>query len=161
MGAMDFVGSLFLKELVKGLALTGRHLFARKITVQFPEEKTPQSPRFRGLHALRRYPSGEERCIACKLCEAVCPAMAITIESDQRDDGSRRTSRYDIDLTKCIFCGFCEEACPVDAIVETRVLEYHGERRGDLYYTKQMLLAVGDRNEAQIAKDRETDAKYR
>ena len=161
MGAMDFVGSLFLKELVKGLALTGRHLFARKITVQFPEEKTPQSPRFRGLHALRRYPSGEERCIACKLCEAVCPAMAITIESDQRDDGSRRTTRYDIDLTKCIFCGFCEEACPVDAIVETRVLEYHGERRGDLYYTKQMLLAVGDRNEAQIAKDRETDAKYR
>ncbi|MBX3680328.1 NADH-quinone oxidoreductase subunit NuoI [Cognatazoarcus halotolerans] len=161
MGAMDFVGSLFLKELVKGLALTGRHLFARKITVQFPEEKTPQSPRFRGLHALRRYPNGEERCIACKLCEAVCPAMAITIESDQRDDGSRRTSRYDIDLTKCIFCGFCEEACPVDAIVETRVLEYHGERRGDLYYTKQMLLAVGDRNEAQIAKDRETDAKYR
>ena len=161
MGAMDFVGSLFLKELVKGLALTGRHLFARKITVQFPEEKTPQSPRFRGLHALRRYPNGEERCIACKLCEAVCPAMAITIESDQRDDGSRRTSRYDIDLTKCIFCGFCEEACPVDAIVETRVLEYHGEKRGDLYYTKQMLLAVGDRNEAQIAKDRETDAKYR
>ena len=161
MGAMDFVGSLFLKELVKGLALTGRHLFARKITVQFPEEKTPQSPRFRGLHALRRYPNGEERCIACKLCEAVCPAMAITIESDQRDDGSRRTSRYDIDLTKCIFCGFCEEACPVYAIVETRVLEYHGERRGDLYYTKQMLLAVGDRNEAQIAKDRETDAKYR
>ena len=161
MGAMDFVGSLFLKELVKGLALTGRHLFARKITVQFPEEKTPQSPRFRGLHALRRYPSGEERCIACKLCEAVCPVMAITIESDQRDDGSRRTTRYDIDLTKCIFCGFCEEACPVDAIVETRVLEYHGEKRGDLYYTKQMLLAVGDRNEAQIAKDRETDAKYR
>ena len=161
MGAMDFVGSLFLKELVKGLALTGRHLFARKITVQFPEEKTPQSPRFRGLHALRRYPNGEERCIACKLCEAVCPAMAITIESDQRDDGSRRTTRYDIDLTKCIFCGFCEEACPVDAVVETRVFEYHGEQRGDLYYTKQMLLAVGDRNEAQIAKDRETEAKYR
>ena len=162
MGSMkEYVGSLFLKELLKGLALTGRHLFARKITVQFPEEKTPQSPRFRGLHALRRYPNGEERCIACKLCEAICPALAITIESEQRDDGSRRTSRYDIDLTKCIFCGFCEEACPVDAIVETRVFEYHGEKRGDLYYTKQMLLAVGDRSEVQIAKDRETDSKYR
>ena len=161
MGARDYVGSLFLWELFKGLAVTGRHFFARKITVQFPEEKTPASARFRGLHALRRYPNGEERCIACKLCEAVCPAMAIIIESDQRDDGSRRTTRYDIDLTKCIFCGFCEEACPVDAIVETRVIEYHGEMRGDLYYTKQMLLAVGDRNEAQIAADRETDAKYR
>ena len=162
MGSMkDYVGSLFLKELVKGLALTGRHFFARKITVQFPEEKTPQSPRFRGLHALRRYPNGEERCIACKLCEAICPAMAITIESEQRDDGTRRTRRYDIDLTKCIFCGFCEEACPVDAIVETRIFEYPGEVRGDLYYTKQMLLAVGDRNEAQIAKDREADSKYR
>jgi NADH-quinone oxidoreductase subunit I len=162
MGAVkDFFASVVLLELFKGLALTGRHLFARKITVQYPEEKTPQSPRFRGLHALRRYPNGEERCIACKLCEAVCPAMAITIESAQRDDGSRRTTRYDIDLTKCIFCGFCEEACPVDAIVETRVLEYHGEKRGDLYFTKQMLLAVGDRYESQIAVDREIDAKYR
>ena len=162
MGAMkEIVGSLMLRELVQGMALTGRHMFARKITIQFPEEKTPQSPRFRGLHALRRYPNGEERCIACKLCEAVCPAMAITIESDVRDDGSRRTTRYDIDLTKCIFCGFCEEACPVDAIVETRVLEYNGEKRGDLYYTKQMLLAVGDRYEEQIAKDREADAAYR
>jgi NADH-quinone oxidoreductase subunit I len=162
MGAMkEIVGSLMLRELVKGLALTGRHLFERKITVQFPEEKTPQSNRFRGLHALRRYPNGEERCIACKLCEAVCPALAITIESDQREDGTRRTTRYDIDLTKCIFCGFCEEACPVDAIVETRVLEYHGEKRGDLYYTKQMLLAVGDRYEDQIARDREADAPYR
>ncbi|WP_374489447.1 NADH-quinone oxidoreductase subunit NuoI [Zoogloea sp.] len=162
MGSLkQFAGSLFLKELLVGMALTGRHLFARKITVQFPEEKTPQSHRFRGLHALRRYPNGEERCIACKLCEAICPAMAITIESEQRDDGSRRTSRYDIDLTKCIFCGFCEEACPVDAIVETRVFEYHGEKRGDLYYTKQMLLAVGDKYEAQIAKDREIDSKYR
>ncbi|GAB4062561.1 NADH-quinone oxidoreductase subunit NuoI [Uliginosibacterium sediminicola] len=162
MGAVsEFFGSVLLRELVKGLALTGRHLFARKITVQFPEEKTPQSARFRGLHALRRYPNGEERCIACKLCEAVCPAMAITIESDQRDDGSRRTTRYDIDLTKCIFCGFCEEACPVDAIVETRVFEYHGEQRGDLYYTKQMLLAVGARYEEQIAKDRAQDAPFR
>jgi NADH-quinone oxidoreductase subunit I len=157
----DFFSTFLLFELVKGMALTGRHLFARKITIQFPEEKTPQSPRFRGLHALRRYPNGEERCIACKLCEAVCPALAITIESEQRADGTRRTTRYDIDLTKCIFCGFCEESCPVDAIVETRILEYHGERRGDLLYTKEMLLAVGDRYEEQIAEDRAEDARYR
>lgn len=162
MGSMkEIFNSLLLKELLKGMAVTGRYFFARKITVQYPEEKTPQSFRFRGLHALRRYPNGEERCIACKLCEAVCPAMAITIESDARDDGSRRTTRYDIDLTKCIFCGFCEEACPVDAIVESRVFEYHGEKRGDLYYTKQMLLANGDRYEAQLAADRAADAKYR
>ena len=141
--------------------LTLKYFFAPKITVQFPEEKTPQSSRFRGLHALRRYPNGEERCIACKLCEAVCPALAITIESEQRDDGSRRTTRYDIDLTKCIFCGFCEESCPVDSIVETRVFEYHGEQRGDLVYTKEMLLAVGDRYEEEIAADRKSDAKYR
>jgi NADH-quinone oxidoreductase subunit I len=152
MGSMrEIFNSLLLRELFKGLSVTGRYMFARKITVQYPEEKTPQSFRFRGLHALRRYPNGEERCIACKLCEAVCPALAITIESDQRDDGSRRTTRYDIDLTKCIFCGFCEEACPVDAIVETRIYEYHGETRGDLYYTKPMLLANGDRYEDQIA----------
>ena len=157
----DFFNSLLLREFIKGLALTGRYMFARKITVQFPEEKTPMSPRFRGLHALRRYPNGEERCIACKLCEAVCPAMAITIESEQRDDGSRRTTRYDIDLTKCIFCGFCEESCPVDSIVETHVLEYHGEKRGDLYFTKEMLLAVGDRYEKEIAAAREADAAYR
>jgi NADH-quinone oxidoreductase subunit I len=157
----DFFKTFLLVELVKGLMLTGRHLFARKITVQFPEEKTPQSPRFRGLHALRRYPNGEERCIACKLCEAVCPALAITIESEQRADGTRRTTRYDIDLTKCIFCGFCEESCPVDSIVETRILEYHGEQRGDLIYTKPMLLAIGDRYEEEIAKDREQDAAYR
>ncbi|MES2772026.1 MAG: NADH-quinone oxidoreductase subunit NuoI [Pseudomonadota bacterium] len=162
MGSMkEIFNSLFLKELFKGMSVTGRYMFARKITVQYPEEKTPQSFRFRGLHALRRYPSGEERCIACKLCEAVCPALAITIESDQREDGSRRTTRYDIDLTKCIFCGFCEEACPVDAIVETRIFEYHGEQRGDLYYTKPMLLANGDRYEAQIAEDRALDAPYR
>ncbi|MDE3011538.1 MAG: NADH-quinone oxidoreductase subunit NuoI [Pseudomonadota bacterium] len=162
MGAIkEFIGSLMLTELLKGMALTGKHFFARKITIMYPEEKTPQSHRFRGLHALRRYPNGEERCIACKLCEAVCPALAITIESEQRDDGSRRTTRYDIDLTKCIFCGFCEESCPVDSIVETRVFEYHGEKRGDLYYTKPMLLAVGDRHEAQIAQDRAADAKFR
>lgn len=153
--------SLLLLELLRGLRLTGRQLFKRKITVHFPEEKTPRSPRFRGLHALRRYPSGEERCIACKLCEAVCPAMAIHIESEKRDDGTRRTTKYDIDLTKCIFCGMCEEACPVDAIVETHVLEYHGERRGDLYYTKDMLLAVGDRYEKEIADARRSDAAYR
>jgi NADH-quinone oxidoreductase subunit I len=157
----DFLGSLMLRELLKGLALTGRYMFARKITVQFPEEKTPQSPRFRGLHALRRYPNGEERCIACKLCEAVCPAMAISIESEQRDDGSRRTTRYDIDLTKCIFCGFCEESCPVDSIVEKHILEYHGEKRGDLYYTKDMLLAIGDKYEPEIAASRQADARYR
>ena len=157
----DFLGSLMLRELFKGLALTGRYMFARKITVQFPEEKTPQSPRFRGLHALRRYPNGEERCIACKLCEAVCPAMAISIESEQRDDGSRRTTRYDIDLTKCIFCGFCEESCPVDSIVETHILEYHGEKRGALYYTKDILLAIGDKYEPEIAASRQADARYR
>jgi NADH-quinone oxidoreductase subunit I len=157
----DFFRTFMLLELAKGMALTGRHLFARKITVQFPEEKTPQSPRFRGLHALRRYPNGEERCIACKLCEAVCPALAITIESAVREDGTRRTTRYDIDLTKCIFCGFCEESCPVDSIVETRLFEYHGEKRGDLLYTKDMLLKVGDAFEAQIARDRSADAAYR
>ncbi len=156
-----FFNTFLLIELLKGLVVTGRHLFARKITIQYPDERTPQSPRFRGLHAQRRYANGEERCIACKLCEAVCPAMAITIESAQRDDGTRRTTRYDIDLTKCIFCGFCEEACPVDAIVETRIFEYHGEKRGDLYYTKDMLLAVGDKYESQIAADRAADAKYR
>ena len=157
----EFLNSLLLKELLQGLSLTGRYLFKPKITVQYPEEKTPMSPRFRGLHALRRYPNGEERCIACKLCEAVCPAMAITIESDQRADGSRRTTRYDIDLTKCIFCGFCEESCPVDSIVETHIFEYHGEKRGDLYFTKEMLLAVGDRYEPEIAANKAADAKYR
>lgn len=157
----DTFNSFFLVELFKGLALTGKYAFRRKITVQYPEEKTPLSPRFRGLHALRRYPNGEERCIACKLCEAVCPALAISIESAERDDGTRRTTRYDIDLTKCIFCGFCEEACPVDAIVETPIFEYHGEKRGDLYFTKDMLLAVGDRYEKDIAATKEADAPYR
>jgi NADH-quinone oxidoreductase subunit I len=156
-----FVKSFLLLELLAGLGVTLKNLFRRKITLQYPEEKTPMSPRFRGLHALRRYPNGEERCIACKLCEAVCPAKAITIESTVREDGSRRTTRYDIDLTKCIFCGFCEESCPVDSIVETNIHEYHGEKRGDLYFTKEMLLAVGDRYEAEIAKAREADAPYR
>jgi NADH-quinone oxidoreductase subunit I len=153
--------SYLLLELLSGMAVTLRHFFARKITIQYPEERTPMSPRFRGLHALRRYPNGEERCIACKLCEAVCPALAITIESEQRADGTRRTTRYDIDLTKCIYCGFCEEACPVDSIVETHVIDYHGEKRGDLYYTKEMLLAVGDKYEKQIAAMKTADAKYR
>ena len=157
----DFFRSFLLLELFKGMALTGRYALSRKVTIQFPEEKIPVSPRFRGLHALRRYENGEERCIACKLCEAVYPAVAITIEAGQRADGSRRTTRYDIDLTKCIFCGFCEESCPVDSIVETQVFEYHGEKRGDLYFTKDMLLSVGDRYEAQIAAAKAADAKYR
>jgi len=157
----NYLKSLILIELFKGMALTGKYLFRKKITVQYPEEKTPMSPRFRGLHALRRYPNGEERCIACKLCEAVCPALAITIESEQRDDGTRRTKRYDIDLTKCIFCGFCEESCPVDSIVETHIFEYHGEERGDLYMTKEKLLAVGDKYEKDIAANKAADAKYR
>src|ERR1700682_4277271 len=156
-----FFNTWLLLELWRGLMLTGRHMFARKITIQFPEEKTPQSPRFRGLHALRRYPNGEERCIACKLCEAVCPALAITIESEQRADGTRRTTRYDIDLVKCIFCRFCEEVSPVDSIVETHILEYHGEKRGDLLYTKPMLLAIGDKYEPVIAAARAQDASFR
>ena len=160
-GLVRFFKSLFLFELMKGMAITGRHFFVRKITLHYPEEKAPISPRFRGLHALRRYPNGEERCIACKLCEAVCPALAITIESEMRDDGTRRTTRYDIDLTKCIFCGFCEESCPVDSIVETHIYEYHGEERGDLYMTKDKLLAVGDKYEAEIAANRAADARYR
>ncbi len=157
----EFVTSFFLLDMLKGLALTGRHFLKPTITVQFPEEKTPLSPRFRGLHALRRYDNGEERCIACKLREAVSPAVAIPIEPGERTDGSRRTTRYDIDLTKCIFCGFCEESCPVDSIVETHIFEYHGEKRGDLYFTKDMLLAVGDRYEKEIAANKEADAKYR
>jgi len=157
----DFLKSFMLWEIAKGMVLTGRYAFRRKITLEYLEEHTPLSPRFRGLHALRRYDNGEERCIACKLCEAICAAMAITIESTQREDGTRRTTRYDIDLTKCIFCGFCEESCPTDSIVETHIFEYHGEKRGDLYFTKEMLLAVGDRYEPEIAAARAADAKYR
>ena len=157
----NYLGSLMLLELFKGLSVTGRYLFKRKFTVQYPEERAPQSPRFRGLHALRRYPNGEERCIACKLCEAVCPALAITIEAEPREDGSRRTTRYDIDLFKCIYCGFCEESCPVDSIVETDILEFHMESREEGIANKQQLLAIGDRYEAQIAANREQDAAYR
>ena len=157
----NFFKTFLLWELLLGLRLTGRYLFARKFTVQYPEEKTPMSPRFRGLHALRRYPNGEERCIACKLCEAVCPALAITIDSEPREDGSRRTTRYDIDLFKCIFCGFCEEACPVDSIVETHIFEYHFENRGEQIMTKDKLLAIGDRYEKEIAAARSADAMYR
>ena len=157
----QFLDSLMLRDILVGMSITGRYLFKPKITVQNPEEKTPLSSRFRGLHALRRYENGEERCIGCKLCEAVCPAYAITIETAERDDGTRRTSRYDIDLTKCIFCGFCEEACPVDAIVETNIFEYFGDKRGDLYFTKDMLLAVGDKYEKDIAANRAADAPYR
>lgn len=156
-----YLKSFLLWELVKGLRLTGRNLFARKVTVQYPDEKTPKSARFRGLHALRRYPNGEERCIACKLCEAVCPALAITIESEEREDGSRRTTRYEIDLFKCIYCGFCEEACPVDSIVETHMHEFHFENRGENIITKDQLLAIGDRYEKQIAAARSEDAPYR
>ncbi|QBQ53567.1 NADH-quinone oxidoreductase subunit NuoI [Nitrosococcus wardiae] len=157
----SYFKSFLLWELLLGLKLTGRYLFSRKVTVQFPEERTPQSPRFRGLHALRRYPNGEERCIACKLCEAVCPALAITIDSEQREDGTRRTTLYDIDLFKCIYCGFCEESCPVDSIVETRVLDFHFEERGEHILHKEQLLALGDKYEAQIAADRAADAPYR
>jgi NADH-quinone oxidoreductase subunit I len=154
--------TFLLVELVKGMMLTGRHLFARKITVQFPEEKTPMSPRFRGLHALRRYPNGEERCIACKLCEAICPAQAITIEAGpRRNDGTRRATRYDIDMVKCIYCGLCQEACPVDAIVEGPNFEFATETREELYYDKERLLANGDRWEREIAKNITLDAPYR
>ena len=156
-----FIKSFTLWDLLKGLSVTGRYLFSRKITVQYPEEKTPMSPRFRGLHAQRRYANGEERCIACKLCEAVCPALAITIDVAEREDGTRRTTRYDIDLFKCIYCGFCEEACPVDAIVETHIFEYHFEEKGAQIMTKEMLLEIGDKNEPEIAAARQADAKYR
>ncbi len=156
-----FFKTFFLWEILQGLRLTGRYFFARKITIQYPEEETPRSPRFRGLHALRRYPNGEERCIACKLCEAVCPALAITIEAEPRDDGSRRTTKYEIDLFKCIYCGFCEESCPVDSIVETDQLHYAFDNPAQAIMTKEKLLAIGDRYEKQIASDREKDSRFR
>ena len=158
---VSFLKSFLLLELARGMGLTLKYVFRPKYTLMYPMERTPQSPRFRGIHALRRYPNGEERCIACKLCEAVCPALAITIDSAPREDGTRRTTRYDIDLFKCIFCGFCEESCPVDSIVETHVFEYHFDKRGQNILTKPTLLAIGDRLEAEIAERRALDAPYR
>ena len=160
-GIRNFFKTYLLLEMFGGMWVTLKTFFRPKVTINYPEEKAPQSFRYRGLHALRRYPNGEERCIACKLCEAVCPALAITIESDVSNDGTRRTTRYDIDLFKCIYCGFCEEACPVDAIVETRIHEYHMEARGENIMSKDKLLAVGDRYEAMIAQDKAADAPYR
>ena len=153
--------SLMLAELFAGMGVTMRYMFKPKYTMRYPMEHIPKSNRFRGLHALRRYANGEERCIACKLCEAVCPALAITIDSHVREDGTRRTTRYEIDLFKCIYCGFCEESCPVDSIVETSIHEYHFEQRGENVVTKNQLLAIGDRFEEQIAADRAQDAAYR
>ena len=152
---------LLLGELLSGMALTFSYLFKRKATINYPYEKGPISPRFKGEHALRRYPNGEERCIACKLCEAICPAQAITIEAEPRDDGSRRTTRYDIDMTKCIYCGLCEEACPVDAIVEGPNFEFATETREELFYDKKKLLENGDRWEPELARRLEMDAPYR
>jgi NADH-quinone oxidoreductase subunit I len=153
--------TIFLSELVSGLALTFRYMFRPKVTLNYPYEKGPLSPRFRGEHALRRYPNGEERCIACKLCEAICPALAITIEAEPRDDGSRRTTRYDIDMVKCIYCGYCQEACPVDAIVEGPNFEFSTETREELLYDKEKLLANGDRWETELAANLAADAPYR
>jgi NADH-quinone oxidoreductase subunit I len=162
---MAFLGSaarsLFLGEIVKGMSLTLRYMFKPRATINYPFEKGPLSPRFRGEHALRRYPNGEERCIACKLCEAVCPALAITIEAEPREDGMRRTTRYDIDMTKCIYCGLCQEACPVDAIVEGPNFEFATETREELYYNKEKLLANGDRWEPALAANLAADAPYR
>ena len=157
----SYLKSLMLLEFLQGMWLTLKYMFKPKYTVNYPFEKFPQSPRFRGLHALRRYPNGEERCIACKLCEAVCPASCITIDAAPREDGTRRTTRYDIDLFKCIYCGFCEEACPTDAIVMTRHFEFHMEERGQAVIDKEHLLIQGDRFEQQIAADRAMDAPYR
>lgn len=155
------VGAFLLWEIAQGMFLTLRVMFRPKFTLNYPYEKGPLSPRFRGEHVLRRYPNGEERCIACKLCEAVCPAQAITIEAEERADGSRRTTRYDIDMTKCIYCGYCQEACPVDAIVEGPNFEYATETREELYYNKQKLLENGERWEAEIAANIALDAPYR
>ena len=153
--------SFLLAELVGGMWLTLTYMFRPKVTINYPYERNPLSPRFKGEHALRRYPNGEERCIACKLCEAVCPAQAITIEAEPREDGSRRTTRYDIDMTKCIYCGLCEESCPVDAIVEGPNIEFATETREELLYNKDKLLENGDRWEPELAKRLELDAPYR
>jgi NADH-quinone oxidoreductase subunit I len=155
------LNTILLVEFLQGFYLAMGYFFAPKKTLNYPFEKGPLSPRFRGEHALRRYPSGEERCIACKLCEAVCPAQAITIEAEPREDGSRRTTRYDIDMVKCIYCGLCQEACPVDAIVEGPNFEFSTETREELYYDKARLLANGDRWESEIARNLELDAPYR
>ncbi len=158
----QLIKTFTLWELLQGLSVTGRYFFKTKSTIQYPEEETPISNRFRGMLALRRYPNGEERCIACKLCEAVCPALAITIEAGPRvDDGSRRTTRFDIDAFKCINCGLCEQACPVDSIVLTPEMHYHIAERGDNILTKEKLLMIGDIYEKQIAKDRAEDEQYR
>ena len=153
--------TIFLAELVSGMFLTLRYFFKQKVTLNYPHEKGPLSPRFRGEHALRRYPNGEERCIACKLCEAICPAQAITIEAEPRSDGSRRTTRYDIDMVKCIYCGFCEEACPVDAIVEGPNFEFAAETREELLYDKEKLLENGDRWENVLAANIKSNNPYR
>ena len=153
--------AFLLWEIVEGFLLTLRYMFRRKVTVNYPHERTPTSPRFRGEHALRRYPNGEERCIACKLCEAICPAQAITIEAEPREDGSRRATRYDIDMMKCIYCGYCQEACPVDAIVEGPNIEFSVENPEELYYDKEKLLTNGDRWEPAIAANLKADAPYR
>ena len=151
----------FLYEIFIGMFLTFKYMFKAKVTINYPHEKGPLSPRFRGEHALRRYPSGEERCIACKLCEAVCPAQAITIEAEPRDDGSRRTTKYDIDMSKCIYCGLCEESCPVDAIVQGPNFEFGTETREELYYNKQKLLENGDKWETVLAQNIKTDEPFR
>jgi NADH-quinone oxidoreductase subunit I len=161
MNILKSAKALLLLEFLRGMALTFSYIWKPKATVNYPYEKGPVSPRFRGEHALRRYPSGEERCIACKLCEAVCPAQAITIEAEVRGDGSRRTTRYDIDMTKCIYCGLCQEACPVDAIVEGPNFEFAAETREELLYDKARLLANGDRWERAIAANIEADARFR
>jgi NADH-quinone oxidoreductase subunit I len=162
MATLDrFARTMLLGELVHGMSLTLKYFFRKKVTINYPHERFPLSPRFKGEHGLRRYPNGEERCIACKLCEAVCPALAITIEAEPREDGSRRTTRYDIDMTKCIYCGLCEEACPVDAIVEGPNLEFAAETREELMYDKQKLLDNGDRWEPMLAERLRLDAPYR
>ncbi|MBD88401.1 MAG: NADH-quinone oxidoreductase subunit NuoI [Rhodospirillaceae bacterium] len=161
MASYQPIRAFLLFEIIKGLCLTLRYMFRSKVTINYPHEKGPLSPRFRGEHALRRYPNGEERCIACKLCEAICPAQAITIDAEPRDDGIRRATRYDIDMVKCIYCGYCQEACPVDAIVQGPNYEFATETREELYYNKEKLLENGDRWEEQIAANIDADSEYR